>query len=238
MLFRSDTMGEPLPEEGIEGRRMMPLRHDKGALSYAGGPIGRYLRDVDDLVKRCGGEDKHKLYYASYYCNDTHEKLFYGLYGRLRERSWKAFKKAALRQFEGSDKRKRLYTLEMAKEIVVKRKEAGIGRKMDIVEYQRDFMACANELIAAGVSSEGEMGRMFEDGLPSKLRGDLRLRLEFKFPTHRPNMPYTLDQLVSTLLYLAETGIPLSEDGSIGGGKSETSVKARRVRKQSCLRKR
>ena len=120
----------------------------------------------------------------------------------------------------------------------MKRKEAGIGRKTDIIEYQRDFMACANELISAGVSSEGEMGRMFEDGLPSKLRGDLWLRLEFKFPTHRPDMPYTLDQLVSTLLYLAETGIPLSEDGSIGGGKSETSVKARRVRKQSCLRKR
>ena len=68
--------------------------------------------------------------------------------------------------------------------------------------------------------------RMFEEGLPSKLHGDLWLRLEFKFPTHRPDMPYTLDQLVSTLLYLAKTGIPLSRDGSSGGRKSETSVKA------------
>ena len=33
-------MGEVLLEEGIEGRWIMPLRHDKGALSYAGGPVG------------------------------------------------------------------------------------------------------------------------------------------------------------------------------------------------------
>ena len=43
-------MGEALPEAGIEGRRVMPLRHDKGALTYAGGLVGRYLRDVEDLV--------------------------------------------------------------------------------------------------------------------------------------------------------------------------------------------
>ena len=63
--YENEIMGEALPKAGIEGRQMMPLQHDKGALSYAGGPIGQYLHNVDDLVKRCGGEDKHKLYYAS-----------------------------------------------------------------------------------------------------------------------------------------------------------------------------
>ena len=117
-------MGEALPEAGIEGRRVMPLRHDKGALSYAGGPVGRYLRDMEDLVKRCGGGENHKLYYAAYYCDDRHEKLFTGIYRRLKlaDKSWKGFKKAALAQLEGSDGRGRLYTLEMAKEMVADRK--------------------------------------------------------------------------------------------------------------------
>ena len=139
-------------------------------------------------MRKCGGEDKHKLYYASYYCDNTHKKLFYRLYGRLREKSWKEFKKAALEQFNGSDGRKQLYTLQTAKEIVAKRKAAGFGEKTDIIEYQQDFMACTNELISVGVSSEDKMGRMLEEGLPSKLCGDLQLRLEFKFPTHRPDM--------------------------------------------------
>ena len=39
-------------------------------------------------------------------------------------------------------------------------------------------------------------------------------------------MPYMLEKLVSTLLYLAKIRIPLSEDGSSGGSKSERSVKA------------
>ena len=121
---------------------------------------------------------------------------------------------------------KRLYKLEMAKEIVAKRREAGVVRKTDIVDYQRDFMACANELIVAGVLSEGEMSQMFEEGLPSKLRSNLRLRLEFKFPNHQPDMLYTLDKLVSTLLYLADTGIPLGGEGSVSGSKTETVVKA------------
>ena len=72
----------------------------------------------------------------------------------------------------------------MAKEIVVKRREVGVVRKTDIMDYQQDFMACANKLIAAGVLSEGQMSQMFEEGLPSKLRSDLHLCLEFKFPNH------------------------------------------------------
>ena len=204
-------MGEALPEAGIEGRRVMPLRHDKGSLSYAGGPVGRYLRDVEDLVKRCGGGDDNKLYYAAYYCDDRHEKLFAGIYRRLKvgDKSWRGFKKAALAQLEGSDGRGRLYTLEMAKELVARRREKGITGKADIVDYQREFLACANELIAAEITSEGEMGRLFEEGLPEKLKNDLKLRLEFKFPHHKPGRPYKLEELVNTLLYLADTGIAL-----------------------------
>ena len=61
-------MGVPLSEGGVEGRRVMPLRHNKGALSYMGGAIGRYLRDVEDLVRQCGGDDENMLYYVTYYC--------------------------------------------------------------------------------------------------------------------------------------------------------------------------
>ena len=50
-------MGVPLLEGGVEWRRVMPLQHDKGALSYTGGAIGRYLRDVEDLVQLCGGDE-------------------------------------------------------------------------------------------------------------------------------------------------------------------------------------
>ena len=39
-----EQMGVPLSEGGVEGRREMPLRHNKGVLSYTGGVIGRYLR--------------------------------------------------------------------------------------------------------------------------------------------------------------------------------------------------
>ena len=56
------TIGVPLSEEGVEGRCAMPLRNDKGALAYTGGPVGRYLRDVEDLVRRCGEGDEHNLY--------------------------------------------------------------------------------------------------------------------------------------------------------------------------------
>ena len=107
---------------------------------------------------------------------------------------------------------------------MAKHKEAGIARKTDIINYQQDFMTCTNELVSAGVMSEDKMSRMFEDRLLSKLCSNLHLQLEFEFPTHLPNMPYTLKELVSMLLYLAKMGILLSGDGGSGRSRSERSV--------------
>ena len=101
----------PLLEGGVEGRRVMPLRHNKGALSYTGGAIGRYLRDVEDLVRWCGGDEENMLYYVTYYCDDERERQLTNLYNRLSKKSWKAFKREATIQFEGSAVKGRCYTV-------------------------------------------------------------------------------------------------------------------------------
>ena len=77
------TIGVPLLEEGVEGRCTMPLRNDKGVLAYTGGPLGRYMCDVEDLVRQCGGGDEHNLYYAAYYYDNARERQFISLYGRM-----------------------------------------------------------------------------------------------------------------------------------------------------------
>ena len=200
------TIGVPLSEEGVEGRRAMPLQNDKGALAYTGGLVGRYLRDVEDLVRRCGGGDEHNLYYAVYYCDDARERQFISLYGRMATKGWKEFKKAVLAQFEGSETMREEYTVEMVEQVVADRVAKGIRGREDIVAYQRDFQAISNELLANGEVSEGEMGRLFMKGLTKEVKEQLQLRLAIRFPKHLAKQHHTVRELVNTLLYLADTG--------------------------------
>ena len=121
----------------------MPLRNDKGV----GGPVGRYLRDVEDLVRRCGGGDEHNLYYAAYYCDNARERQFISLYGRMATKGWKEFKKVVLAQFEGSETMREEYTVEMVEKVVADSVAKGIRGWENIVAYQRDFQAISNKLL-------------------------------------------------------------------------------------------
>ena len=217
-----EQMGAPLSEGGVEGRRVMPLRHDKGVLSYMGGAIGRYLRDVEDLVRWCGGDEENMLYYVTYYCDDERERQLTNLYNRLSKKSWKAFKREATIQFEGSAAKGRRYTLEMVEELVAKRGAQGFAKRDDVIEYQRDFKAFADELIAKKVTSEGEMSRLFMRGLDEQLRSQVKLRLEIRYPSHQAGTPYTVKQLVDTLLYMSDNGaIAMTATGTATVGKTE-----------------
>ena len=187
-----------------------------------GGAIGRYLQDVEDLVRRCGGDEENMLYYVTYYCDDERERQLTNLYNRLLKKSWKAFKREATIQFEGSAAKGRRYTLEMVEELAAKRGAQGFAKRDDVIEYQRDFKAFADELIAKKVTSEGEMSRLFMRGLDEQLRSQVKLQLEIWYPLHQAGTPYTVKQLVDTLLYMSDNGaIAMTATGTATVGKTE-----------------
>ena len=69
-------------------------------------------------MRRCGGDEENMLYYVTYYCDDERERQLTNLYNRLSKKSWKAFKREATIQFEGSAAKGRRYMLEMVEELV------------------------------------------------------------------------------------------------------------------------
>ena len=73
----------------------------------------------------------------------------------------------------------------MVEELVAKRGAQGFAKRDDVIEYQRDFKAFADELIAKKVTSEGEMSRLFMHGLDEQLRSQVKLRLEIRYPSHQ-----------------------------------------------------
>ena len=65
---------------------------------------------------------------------------------------------------------------------LAKRGAQGFAKRDDVIEYQRDFKAFADELIAKKVTSEGEMSRLFMRGLDEQLRSQVKLRLRDSVP--------------------------------------------------------
>ena len=95
----------------------------------------------------------------------------------------------------------------MAEDFVWRTARQPMRSKDAVVAYQRDFQVYADELITAEVASDGEMGRLFLRGLDQQLRTQLELRLEICYPAHAAGVPYTVKQLVATLLYMADSGV-------------------------------
>ena len=80
----------------------------------------------------------------------------------------------------------------------------------------------ADELITKKVTSEGEMSRLFMRRLDEQLRSQVKLQLEIWYPSHQAGTPYTVKQLVDTLLYMSDNGaIAMTATGTATVGKTE-----------------
>ena len=125
-------------------------------------------------------------------------------------------------QFEGLAVKGRHYTLEMVEELVAKHRAQGFAKQDDIIEYQRDFKAFANKLITKKVTSEGEMSWLFMHGLYKQLWSQVKLHLEIWYPLHQAGIPYTVKQLVDTLLYMSDnSAITMTAMSTVAAGKTE-----------------
>ena len=66
------------------------------------------------------------------------------------------------------------------------------------------------------------MSRLFMRGLDEQLRSQVKLRLEIRYPLHQAGTPYTVKQLVDTLLYMSDNGaIAMTATGTATVGKTE-----------------
>ena len=89
--------------------RTMPLRTDRGALSFKGeaGLLVRYLEDVEELTEVCN-ETRRRIYFATYFTDRDSELVFKDVAADLRaDATWPEFKKALLEHYSVSDDSKR-----------------------------------------------------------------------------------------------------------------------------------
>ena len=106
---------EPPRMYGDDGARVaqartMPLRTDRGALSFKGetGLLVRYLEDVEELMEVCNVAGQ-RIYYATYFTDCNSELVFKDVAVDLGDgATWPEFKKALLEHYLVLDNSKML----------------------------------------------------------------------------------------------------------------------------------
>lgn len=181
--------------------RTMPLRNDKGALSFdsSATKIKRYLQDVEDLVGRCGGNEGNMVYYAMYYCDKVNEDRVRNLWEDMEAPTWGKLKKELLVLYVGTDSEDKRYTMSSIEQFVAK---VGIKDTDKAVEYVKQFRTQALFLKRQKVTSDGEMSRMFCRGVPAAMEDRLCRRLENQHPQVRPGDTYKLQDVLDAFLWI------------------------------------
>ena len=157
---------EPPRRYGDDGARVaqartMPLRTDRGALSFKGeaGLLVRYLEDVEELTEVCN-KTRRRIYFATYFTDRDSELVFKDVAADLRaDATWPEFKKALLEHYSVSDDSKR-YSMASLEELVRLQSVKGFARNPEVVDFLREFKMQVAYVKRKNVVSEGEASRL------------------------------------------------------------------------------
>lgn len=182
----------------------MPLRTSKNAPYFSGHPheLEDYLEDVKQQCDDAGITDDDKFvkwacHYAPLDVRTSWEACGKPLIAGAPAVTWADFKKAVFEMYPGSVRASRYEPADLDNFARKQAREAPIQTREQLGAFARTFRAMVGALLESGQVSNADISRCLFMGLGQDLEKLVRIRLETRYPDHRPTMPYTSAEIIS-----------------------------------------